>query len=204
MNSLGAANPSKLGWATLPTTRPGACPFWLSPLRTVTTAAGGLGKRSTYRPFGGITDFNVAPAVAAETKGFIGERFDEDSGLQYLNARYYDPELGRFIQPDWFEVTKAGVGTNRYAYAGDDPKTSPPNPTAFCPSQPQLAVPLARSCPQPCLGLPPRALPVQALLPVSTPLPPNNSRATPLTPRFPAPKERARISVCRSAARAHA
>ena len=26
-----------------------------------------------------------------------------------------------FIQPDWFEVTKAGVGTNRYAYSGNDP-----------------------------------------------------------------------------------
>jgi len=24
----------------------------------------------------------------AETKGFIGERFDDGSGLQYLNARY--------------------------------------------------------------------------------------------------------------------
>lgn len=44
---------------------------------------------------------------------FIGERFDDDSGLQYLNARYYDPELGIFIQPDWFEVTWRGVGTNR-------------------------------------------------------------------------------------------
>ena len=51
----------------------------------------------------------------------MGERYDEDSGLQYLNARYFDPELGRFIQPDWFEVTKAGVGTNRYAYAANDP-----------------------------------------------------------------------------------
>jgi hypothetical protein len=29
--------------------------------------------------------------------------------------------LGIFIQPDWFEVTQAGVGTNRYAYAGGDP-----------------------------------------------------------------------------------
>ena len=26
-----------------------------------------------------------------------------------------------FLQPDWFEVTAAGVGTNRYAYAGGDP-----------------------------------------------------------------------------------
>jgi len=26
-----------------------------------------------------------------------------------------------FIQPDWCEVTQAGVGTNRYAYSGNDP-----------------------------------------------------------------------------------
>ena len=26
-----------------------------------------------------------------------------------------------FIQPDWFEVTQAGVGTNRYAYSFNDP-----------------------------------------------------------------------------------
>ena len=53
-----------------------------------------------------------------------GERYEEDAGLQYLNARYYDPELGRFIQPDWFEVTAAGVGTNRYAYSFNDPVNS--------------------------------------------------------------------------------
>jgi Restriction endonuclease fold toxin 7 len=26
-----------------------------------------------------------------------------------------------FLQPDWWEVTQAGVGTNRYAYAANDP-----------------------------------------------------------------------------------
>lgn len=26
-----------------------------------------------------------------------------------------------FIQPDWFEVTEPGVGTNRYSYSGNDP-----------------------------------------------------------------------------------
>ncbi|WP_267128391.1 RHS repeat-associated core domain-containing protein [Profundibacter amoris] len=36
-----------------------------------------------------------------------------------MNARYYDPKLGMFIQPDWFEMAKAGVGTNRYAYSGN-------------------------------------------------------------------------------------
>ncbi|MCB2130875.1 MAG: RHS repeat-associated core domain-containing protein [Rhodobacteraceae bacterium] len=56
-----------------------------------------------------------------ETKGFIGERYDDTSGLQYLNARYYDPRLGMFLQPDWWEVTKQGVGTNRYSYSFNDP-----------------------------------------------------------------------------------
>jgi RHS repeat-associated protein len=79
-----------------------------------------VAKETTYRPFGEAVDFAVS-LTPPETKGFIGERFDADSGLQYLNARYYDPKLGMFIQPDWFEVTMAGVGTNRYAYSGNDP-----------------------------------------------------------------------------------
>ncbi|NOX72564.1 MAG: hypothetical protein GXP03_02685 [Alphaproteobacteria bacterium] len=43
----------------------------LNSVRTVTSSTGGLGKRSTYRPFGEIDDWNVNPAVAVETKGFI-------------------------------------------------------------------------------------------------------------------------------------
>jgi RHS repeat-associated protein len=50
-------------------------------------------------------------SLQPESKGWLGERFDPETGLQYLNARYYDPELGMFIQPDWFEVTQRGVGT---------------------------------------------------------------------------------------------
>jgi len=76
---------------------------------------------TVYHPFGELSEWLTSPALTEETKGFIGERFDEDSGLQYLNARYYDPELAMFIQPDWWEVTMPGVGTNRYAYSGNDP-----------------------------------------------------------------------------------
>jgi RHS repeat-associated protein len=63
----------------------------------------------------------VTAAATPETKGFVGQRYDTDAGLQYINARYDDPQLGLFLQPDWFDVTKPGVGTNRFAYAGDDP-----------------------------------------------------------------------------------
>jgi RHS repeat-associated protein len=64
----------------------------------------------------------VAPGqTAPESKGWIGERYDADAGLQYLNARYYDPVLGMFLQPDWFEVLRPGVGTNRFSYSHNDP-----------------------------------------------------------------------------------
>ncbi|WP_425402314.1 RHS repeat-associated core domain-containing protein [Inquilinus limosus] len=29
--------------------------------------------------------------------------------------------MGRFISPDWWDPTQPGVGTNRYAYSGNDP-----------------------------------------------------------------------------------
>ncbi|MGO4339989.1 RHS repeat-associated core domain-containing protein, partial [Labrys sp. KB_33_2] len=55
-----------------------------------------------------------------EDHGYIGERQDE-TGLLYLNARYYDPHIARFVSPDWWDPTQEGVGTNRYAYADNNP-----------------------------------------------------------------------------------
>jgi RHS repeat-associated protein len=77
-------------------------------------------ERAVYQPYGEQTESLTSP-VTPETKGWIGERYDTDAGLQYLNARYYDPVLGLFAQPDWFEVMQPGVGTNRYGYAFGDP-----------------------------------------------------------------------------------
>ena len=92
----------------------------LGSVRAVTNAAGVVIARAVYKPFGEQTEWQSAGLVVQETKGFIGERFDADAGLQYLNARYCDPQLGMFIQPDWWEVTQHGVGTNRFAYVGGD------------------------------------------------------------------------------------
>ncbi|MBU0644272.1 MAG: RHS repeat-associated core domain-containing protein [Alphaproteobacteria bacterium] len=93
----------------------------LSSIKLITAADGSLVKTSTYAPFGEATDEMLSLTKAEETKGFIGERFDVDAGLQYLNARYYDPRLGLFIQPDWLDPTQPGVGTNRFAYSANDP-----------------------------------------------------------------------------------
>lgn len=77
-----------------------------------------------YAPFGADTQYtDIPPGIdpRPEDIGWIGERKDAAAALQYLNARYYDPELAMFIQPDWLDPTEPGVGTNRYAYAGNDP-----------------------------------------------------------------------------------
>jgi RHS repeat-associated protein len=93
----------------------------LSSVRTITNSAGVKTESALYKPFGEQSEWLLPGNTSAETKGWIGERFDADAGLQYLNARYYDPELSLFLQPDWLEVTKEGVGTNRFSYSFNDP-----------------------------------------------------------------------------------
>ncbi|WP_419555520.1 RHS repeat domain-containing protein [Pseudaestuariivita rosea] len=83
-------------------------------LRLITQQNGTAAKSSIYKPFGEVIDFTLYPTFTDETKGFICERYDADSGLQYRNARYYDTQLALFIQPDWFEVMQKGVGTKPY------------------------------------------------------------------------------------------
>ena len=61
--------------------------------------------------------------TAITGRAYINERFDGEAniGLQYLHARYYDPDLARFLTPDTWDPILAGVDFNRYAYAGNDP-----------------------------------------------------------------------------------
>ena len=90
----------------------------LKSIRIITGPSGAEVKRTTYRPFG---DKGLTSGTHAETKGYIGERHDEETNYLYLNARFYDAELGRFVSPDWWDPNKPGVGTNRYGYADNDP-----------------------------------------------------------------------------------
>jgi RHS repeat-associated protein len=86
-------------------------------VRAITDAGGALVDRANYRPYGEQLGFGSVN----ESKGFIGERQDDETGLMYLHARYYDPRLGRFIQPDQAAPYLPGVGINRYAYVFNNP-----------------------------------------------------------------------------------
>ncbi|MCZ4271240.1 RHS repeat-associated core domain-containing protein [Maritalea porphyrae] len=89
-------------------------------------------RRSKYQPFGGINEILAQTFTPERTKSYIGERHDVETGLTYLNARYYDPELARFIQPDWWNPADPAVGTNRYAYSLNDPVNKSDPSGHFC------------------------------------------------------------------------
>ena len=53
---------------------------------------------------------------------YRGYYFDVETGWYYLNARYYDPNVGRFLSPDLILITDSGVqGYNLYQYCYNNP-----------------------------------------------------------------------------------
>ena len=53
---------------------------------------------------------------------YRGYVYDEESGLYYLQSRYYDPEIGRFLNADGLVATGQGVlGNNMFAYCRNNP-----------------------------------------------------------------------------------
>jgi RHS repeat-associated protein len=87
----------------------------LGSIQAVTDASGIEVRRQDHTPFG---DQHYASGSHAESKGWIGER-EEETELVYLNARYYDPEIGRFTAPD--PIVRLGQKLNRYAYVSNNP-----------------------------------------------------------------------------------
>ncbi|MGE6577822.1 RHS repeat-associated core domain-containing protein [Paenibacillus xylanexedens] len=53
---------------------------------------------------------------------YAGEYWDEETGLQYLRSRWYDPNLGRFINEDTYEGDKTEPNSlNLYTYVENNP-----------------------------------------------------------------------------------
>ncbi len=76
---------------------------------------------NAYYPFG-RTQTATPQAVFKVSNQFTGQVKDEETGLYYYNARYYDPELGRFIQADTIIPDLSNPQSyNRYAYVLNNP-----------------------------------------------------------------------------------
>ena len=74
---------------------------WGNPLTTTGTMAGTLGKLNPFR-----------------YRGYV---YDTETGLYYLQSRYYNPETGRFINADSVVDTEDLLGGNLFAYCGNSP-----------------------------------------------------------------------------------
>ncbi len=84
-----------------------------------TNSAGAVIWRESEQPFG--EDWITAPANDNQA-GYTGHVEDAATGLTYMQARYYDPVIGRFLSIDPVGFTPAAPAMfNRYAYAANDP-----------------------------------------------------------------------------------
>ncbi len=96
--------------------------------------SGGLYATYKYDTWGkllGVYDVNgnaITSIYSLATQNpfrYRGYYYDTESGLYYLNGRYYDPEVCRFISPDSVSVATASLSSyynkNLYAYCDNNP-----------------------------------------------------------------------------------
>lgn len=78
-------------------------------------STGARAARYEYTSFGETTTMN---GLVANPLRFAGREYDEESGFYYNRARYYDPELARFVSEDPIGLNGGG---NVFVYSGNDP-----------------------------------------------------------------------------------
>ena len=87
---------------------------------TLAVSAGGQVARQQYLPFGAQRG---PTGQLPGDRGWLGQTRDDGTGLVYLNARYYDPDLARFLSPDPLLVPGQPQSVNAYTYALNNPTT---------------------------------------------------------------------------------
>lgn len=80
-------------------------------------ASGTITATFDYAPYG-----SQAMGTPPDGPGYTGHVNDPDTGLVYMQARYYDPGVGRFLSVDPVGPSAGDVfNFNRYAYANNNP-----------------------------------------------------------------------------------
>jgi RHS repeat-associated protein len=100
-------------------------PDALGSTRLLTDASGSATASYAYAPYGEVSKTGSDDTAFR----FTGREHDGDANLDYFRARYYSPELGRFISEDPIGLA---AGMNLYGYVEGDP-VSLTDPTGECP-----------------------------------------------------------------------
>jgi RHS repeat-associated protein len=82
--------------------------------------------RYIYDAYGNIIDIDaISPyseIAEANPYRYRGYRYDSEINMYYLNSRYYNPEIGRFINADGLLGELGNIqSTNMYAYCANNP-----------------------------------------------------------------------------------
>lgn len=78
----------------------------------------------TYDAWGDLLDTTGPMANSLGKRNplrYRGYVYDRETGLYYLQSRYYNPEVGRFINADGLVSTGGLLGNNMFAYCENDP-----------------------------------------------------------------------------------
>ena len=75
-----------------------------------------------FKPNGEKIPETAVHVAAYNPFRYRGYRYDGDTGFYYLQSRYYDPEICRFISADSYASTGQGLlGHNMFVYCGNNP-----------------------------------------------------------------------------------
>ncbi len=81
----------------------------------ITDASGNIIERTVYEPYGAVVNRPLK-----DGPGYTGHVTDSGTGLSYMQQRYYDPQIGRFLSVDPVAAS-LGPNFNRYGYAANNP-----------------------------------------------------------------------------------
>jgi len=82
----------------------------------VTNESGQVVERTQFEPFGAAINKTI------QGVGYTGHVMDAVTGLTYMQQRYYDPTIGRFLSVDPVTANaNTGANFNRYKYAANNP-----------------------------------------------------------------------------------
>jgi len=84
----------------------------------LTDSTGAVTTRYNYSPFG-ETEVTHLIGQVDQPFQFTGREWDAETGLYFYRARYYSPDMRRFISED--PIRFAGGDVNFYAYVGNNP-----------------------------------------------------------------------------------